>query len=150
MGSRPLTKRQIDSATYSGQNSSRDVRWDSTIPGLGIRVYPNGRKAFVLSYRCHGRKRLMTLGTYGVVTLEQARARAREALGQIANNLDPLEKRRLAISGETMADLCAAVVAGTGVEDCEFVGLSVVFQIQKVMLTSYLAHFCGVPALPPT
>lgn len=108
MGSRPLTKRQIDSATYSGQNSSRDVRWDSTIPGLGIRVYPNGRKAFVLSYRCHGRKRLMTLGTYGVVTLEQARARAREALGQIANNLDPLEKRRLAISGETMADLCAA------------------------------------------
>ena len=68
-----LTKRKIDSFEYEGQNGSRDVRWDDRLPGFGVRIYPNGKRSFVLSYRCHGRKRLMVLGPYGVLTLEQAR-----------------------------------------------------------------------------
>ncbi len=46
-----LTKRSIDGFHYQGDGHSRDVRWDSAVRGLGLRVYPSGRKAFVLSYR---------------------------------------------------------------------------------------------------
>ncbi len=38
---------------------SRDVRWDSEVSGLGMRLYPGGKGAFVFSYRANGRKRLM-------------------------------------------------------------------------------------------
>ncbi len=60
-----LTKRNIDSARYEGDGSSRDVRWDAAMPGFGLRVYPSGRKSFVLSYRNGaGRKRMIVLGAY--------------------------------------------------------------------------------------
>ena len=72
-----LTKKGIDSFAYQGNNGTRDVRWDSPLPGFGVRLYPNGKKAFVLSYRVNGRKRLMTLCNYGVLTLDQARDLAR-------------------------------------------------------------------------
>ncbi len=71
-----LTKRSIDSFRHRG---GWDVRWDTAVPGFGVRVYPSGKKAFVLSYRARGRKRLMVLGRYGAdLTLDQARTRARK------------------------------------------------------------------------
>jgi hypothetical protein len=71
-----LTKRAIDAFTYTGDGISRDVQWDASLSGFGVRIYPSGKKAFVLSYREAGRKRLLTLGAYGPVTLEQARQQA--------------------------------------------------------------------------
>ena len=78
-----LTKRSIDGFTYQGTNGKRDIRWDDRLPGFGVRIYPNGKKSFVLSYRVNGRKRLMALGAYGVLTLDQARSRARRHLSHI-------------------------------------------------------------------
>ena len=103
-----LTKRKIDSFSYQGHGVSRDVRWDGLIPGFGIRIYPSGRKTFVLSYRCNGRKRLMSLGVYGVITLDEARDLARKALVNVASDIDPLDQRQLAIQGDSVADLCQA------------------------------------------
>jgi integrase len=73
-----------------------------------MRIYPNGRKSFVLSYRCNGRKRLMTLGRHGVITLDEARTLARKALVDVAAEKDPLDQRQLANQGESVADLCDA------------------------------------------
>ena len=87
-----LTKRTVDAATYRG--SGRHVVWDGEVRGFGLRVYPSGRKAFVLSYRIHGRKRLLTLGAYGVLTVQGGRDAARKALGQVAEGDDPLESRK--------------------------------------------------------
>ena len=87
-----LTKRTGDAATYEG--SGRCAVWDSEVAGFGLRVYPSGRKAFVLSYRIYGRKRLLTLGAYGVLTVQQGREAARKALGQVARGDDPLESRK--------------------------------------------------------
>ncbi len=75
-----LTKRLIDSYVYEGQKGDRDVRWDDRLPGFGVRNYPTGRKSFVLSYRLHGRKCLMVIGRYGVLTLDMARDTARQAM----------------------------------------------------------------------
>ena len=96
----PLTKRIIDQAEYSGDGISRCFQWDDTLPGFGIRIYPSGKKSFVLSYRTRGRKRLLTIGKYGVLTLQEARERARRALVQISDGEDPLAERKGRASGE--------------------------------------------------
>lgn len=98
-----LTKRQLESASYSGTGNARCVLWDDDPRGLGLRIFPSGRKAFVLSYRTVGRKRLMNLGDYGVLTLDIARRRAKAELASIENeNRDPLaEKRKRELEART-------------------------------------------------
>jgi integrase len=97
-----LTKRGIDAAHYKGDGNSRDVRWDDKVTGLGLRIYPTGRKAFILSYRTPtGRSRMMTLGAYGVLTLDNARERARKELVKVMDGGDPLADRQTASSAET-------------------------------------------------
>ncbi len=103
-----LTKRAIDAFRYRG---GWDVRWDDEIPGFGIRVYPSGKKAFVLSYRTKGRKRLMVLGRYGAdLTLDQARERAQKQLVKVRDGTDPLEERQRAAQGRTFGDLITSYI----------------------------------------
>lgn len=108
-----LTKRFIDSIEYIGPIPRRHIEWDD-IPGFGIRIYPKikkgkkSRKAFVLNYRFCGRERLMTLGTYGVITLIQARDDAREYLVGLKKGIDPLAERKKLTQGEDVKALCDA------------------------------------------
>ena len=97
-----LTQRGIKSAAYRG---GWDVRWDSAITGLGLRIYPSGKKAFLVSYRIHGRKRRMTLGSFGTITLDQARRKARRELGKVEDGRDPLGEREQKAQGETFGEL---------------------------------------------
>lgn len=101
-----LTKTVIDGARYSGSAGERVVLWDDEIPGFGLRIYPSGKRAYVLSYRSNGRKRLMTIGPHGVFTLQQARDRSRQLCSQVIGKSDPLAERKRAALGETVADLC--------------------------------------------
>lgn len=91
-----LTKREIDAARYQGDGASRDIRFDGDdgLPGFGLRIYPSGRRSFVLQYRHRNRVRLLTLGQYGVLTLSEARQRARKHLVQVGDGRDPLEERQ--------------------------------------------------------
>lgn len=91
-----LTKRLIDTYTYSAEDGKKDIRWDSDIAGFGLRIYPSGKKSFVLFYRQDGTQRLFTIGQYGKVTLEQAKDVARKKLGEVADGKDPLLTRRSA------------------------------------------------------
>jgi integrase len=110
-----LTKRTIDAATYTGENNARCVLWDDDPPGFGLRLFPSGKRSFVLSYRVNNRKRMMTIGAYGPLTLDQARKKARAELAKVeTGNADPLEERQKAARGETIADLCAAYMERHG------------------------------------
>lgn len=110
-----LTKRVIDTAAYQGAGNARCVLWDSEVPGFGLRIFPSGKKAFLLSYRVQGRKRLMTIGTYGVLTLDQARTNARALLAKVeTESADPLADRRRDAQGETLRDLCTAYMERHG------------------------------------
>lgn len=111
MPSRKLTKKAIDAFKYEGDGKSRDVRWDAEVPGLGLRLYPSGRKAFVLSYRASGTKRLMALGNFGVLTLDQARERARRYLVNVADGEDPLDIRRRESQTKSLGDLIQEYIA---------------------------------------
>jgi len=101
-----LTKGRIDGFKYEGDGKSRDVRWDGAVSGLGLRIYPSGRKAFVLSYRLYGRKRLLTLGEFGPLTLDTARDKALKRKAEVIDGGDLLEKRQAAASARTVRDLC--------------------------------------------
>lgn len=103
-----LTQSTVNKAEYKGHDNERHIVWDTNIQGFGLRVYPSGRKAYVLSYRHHGRKRLMTIATHGVETLAQAQSKAKIELGKVAADTDPLAIKQKNAKGDTVADLCAA------------------------------------------
>ena len=100
-----LTKRAIDTATYEGPAPRRDIRWDDTLSGFGLRIYPTGKKAFVLSYRSGGRKRLLTIGQYGPITLAEATNRAKKTLATVLDGDDPVEARRAKAQAATVNEL---------------------------------------------
>lgn len=49
---------------------------------------------FIVRYRHAGTRRLLTLGTYGSVTLHQARELAKKELAQVADKKDPVQLRK--------------------------------------------------------
>ncbi|SFN15133.1 protein of unknown function [Nitrosomonas communis] len=87
-----LTKTIIDKAEYIGDSATgeRCVIWDGSLAGFGLRVYPAGKKSFILSYRYNGRKRLIIIGQYVLLTLEQARKEAKKYLVDVIQGDDPL------------------------------------------------------------
>ncbi len=98
-----LNKRTIDAAGYKGQGA--DYRWDSEISGFGLRVYPSGRKSFVVTYRVRGKQRFLTIGRYGEMTLDQARTEALLTLGRARKGEDPAGERLASRRAPTIADL---------------------------------------------
>ena len=74
--------------------SSRYRVWDSEIQGFHVRISPKGRKTFVLTYRYEGFVKEFTIGTYGNLTIEEARRLAKKLAGQVADNIDVSAKRK--------------------------------------------------------
>ncbi len=50
-----LTKRVIDAAKYHGSGGC--YLWDAELANFGLRLYPSGRKSFVVNYRVRGKQR---------------------------------------------------------------------------------------------
>jgi hypothetical protein len=69
-----------------------------------LRVYPSGRKAFVLSYRFSGRKKLYTIGDFGVYTPDQARFVTPEELPRLWAAIE--EEPNIYISGFFSCSAC--------------------------------------------
>ena len=73
---------------------SRYRVWDSEIQGFHVRISPKGRKTFVLTYRYEGFVKEFTIGTYGNLTIEEARRLAKKLAGQVADNIDVSAERK--------------------------------------------------------
>ena len=81
------------------------IIWDRSVTGLGFKVFPSGRKAYVLSYRIGNRKRLATLARCSEISLREARERAGAELVRIRNGeTDPLRRREQAMKAPTVND----------------------------------------------
>lgn len=80
--------------------------WDDKVKGLGVALYPTGRKAFVLFYReADGKQHRVTLGRPGEMTLLDARKRAGTELTGIRNGeAGPKERRQEAQEAPTVQD----------------------------------------------
>jgi integrase len=101
-----LTKRSVESAR---PEPGRDVfLWDSALPGFGLRVKPTGARSYIVQYRTwSGRSKRMTLGRHGVLTVDEARSAARQALASAARGDDPAGEKaaaRRAITFSEFAD----------------------------------------------
>ena len=102
-----LTKREVDAA------EARDERyhlWDTKLAGFGLRVEKSGTKTFVARYRADGGgrtapRRFVTIGRFGVLTVDEARKHARMLLGAAAKGDDPAMERQARRREMTMSAL---------------------------------------------
>ena len=107
-GSHPVnvTKDRIRKFQYQGNGKSRCVYWDTVLTGFGVRVYPSGKKSYVISYRFEGRKRLHTLGKVEAYRqVDDARDSARGVLADVSKGSDPQAERKRAQNSPLMRDL---------------------------------------------
>jgi integrase len=98
-----LTKRSADAASAVG---SELFLWDDELPGFGLRVKKSGARSFIVQYRnANGRSRRLTLGHYGVLTVEEGRRAAKLALAEVVKGADPAENKKLARGAMTIEEL---------------------------------------------
>lgn len=88
-----LTAQSVDKMKPT---SKRQQITDDHCPGLNLIVQPTGKKGWAVRYRVNGKHRRMTLGAYPVLSLADARQRAREVLAAAAEGRDPAEEVRAA------------------------------------------------------
>ena len=104
---KPLTDRAIQGLKPAPPGKRRLV-WDAIVPGLACRVTDQGAKSFVLVTRYPGAPHPAprSLGTYGAVSLEDARVKARAWLALIAKGVDPatVEAERQAQTFKAIAE----------------------------------------------
>ena len=88
-----LTKRTVEGAFPARQGY--ELR-DTEVPGFLCKVAPTGRKTFMLQYRTlGGERRKPAIGTWGELTVDQARTIAQKWLAEVREGKDPsLAKRR--------------------------------------------------------
>lgn len=81
MPSMKLTKSAVDSARPEARDY--EIR-DTVVPGFFCKITRAGRKVFMLSYRTPtGERRKPSLGTYGQITVDQARKLAQDFLAGV-------------------------------------------------------------------
>lgn len=116
-----LNKRTVEGLEAK---SRRYFVWDSALKGFGVRIEPSGRKTFLCRYRSAGARRQYLLGTFGAVTVEEARGEARRVLSASVLGKDlaqsRYEARRAVRFGELvdifLAEHVSKLKPGTAVE----------------------------------
>ena len=99
---------------------------DDSLAGFGVRL-TQGSKTFILERRILGRNRRMTIGPFGPLTVEMARKRADELIGDVARGRDPAQEKIDIRRASTFGDLCDlylerhAIRKKTGYEDKQII-----------------------------
>lgn len=103
-----ITKRSVEALTPDVGGKELLV-FDDELSGFAIRVFPSGRKSYLVQYRDRqGRTRRYTIGSAEVFTPLQAREEAIELLRAARKGIDPSDARaqeRQALTVAALADL---------------------------------------------
>ncbi|MBA3576622.1 MAG: tyrosine-type recombinase/integrase [Sphingomonas sp.] len=86
------------------------VEWCGVLAGFGCRVRSTGSKSFIAQYRIGGRNspvRKVTIGTYGKLTVEEAREAASKVLAKAQLGEDVASARAKQRTEMTVAQLCS-------------------------------------------
>ena len=70
------------------------ILFDKSLPGFGLRIYPSGRKVYIVQARIEGRTRRIVIARHGEMELNEARRRARDMLARIRAGGNPAEDIR--------------------------------------------------------
>jgi integrase len=70
--------------------------WDSSVPGLGLRLRDGGSKTWIFRYRVGSRQPNIKIGPYGSINLQAARKRAAQLTLEVQAGGDPARSRKTA------------------------------------------------------
>ena len=99
---RTLSKRVVDRLSVNGKDA---IFWDRDLAGFGVRVYPSGKKVFVVQTRAFGRSKRVSLGKHGDITTEIARKNAGAVIARIKKGQPPVPAEPAPAPDPTVADL---------------------------------------------
>ena len=108
-----LSGRAVDRLSVAGRDR---IFWDRELAGFGVRVYPSGRKVYVVQSRAQGGPRRVTLGAHGELATTQARLRAAQAIDRIKRGEEPAAPP--AQAGATVGDLAARYLSAHVAVNC--------------------------------
>lgn len=98
-----LIKREVEGAPVRTKDY---IIWDDQVSGFGCRIFPSGKRGYLVQYRVGTRTRRLALGLHGHLTVEEARKLAKIRLGEVAKGADPSEERHRQRKSATVAQLC--------------------------------------------
>jgi integrase len=85
----------------------RDTRWDSVVPGLGVRRYASGRVIYFVQLEAAGRTISVTIGNAATITRRQARDITRRIKLRALTGNDPVRTRKEVRATPSFADFLA-------------------------------------------
>jgi integrase len=98
-----LTKRVVDSFLPALKDI---IHFDEEIKGFGVRILPSGQKTYLVQYRDGGRTHRVKIGRHGTLTVDEARKRAQELLGNVAKGKNPAAELREHRRAPRISDVC--------------------------------------------
>ena len=101
-----LTQRTVETATCPPGRKDALV-FDGVTRGFGLRITAAGSKVFLAQYQAASGKRRVAIGSFGVLTVEEARKRAKVILGGAADGRDPFAERRETAATQRSAETTA-------------------------------------------
>ncbi len=103
-----LTKTAVEGAELPATGNA--FLWDDSLPGFGLRVTAKGVRSYIVQARVAGKSRRVTLGRHGVLTVDQARKRAKAELGRMSEGTDPTEVKRRAKAAQKRDEIMAVTL----------------------------------------
>jgi integrase len=94
-----LTDREFTARTQPG------TMRDSEYRQLELRIRDSGAKAWAIRYYLHGKQRRFTIGEFPAISVADARQRAKDALRDIEDRIDPAIEKRQRRDADTFDDL---------------------------------------------
>jgi len=108
-----LTKSYIDKIKPPAAGYA--LHWCEQDRGFALRVTATGKQTFIVQGRVNGKELRVTIGPYGVFTVDQARDAAREYLRSMRLGVDPRDAKREAQAAKvTLRDVADAYMARPG------------------------------------
>lgn len=89
-----FTKTSIEQLPLPEKPGSYQIYRDDKLPGFCVRVTSNGIKTFIIDKKVNNKLRRITIGRFGILTVEQASKEAQKILGQFATGIDPWQERK--------------------------------------------------------
>ena len=82
------------------QDKAQAFLWDSVAPGLGLRVTPAGKPAYIFQSTFQGRTLRVTIGSPSAWSIPKAQEKARELRRQIDEGRDPREVKAATVAAD--------------------------------------------------
>lgn len=103
-----LTKTIVETLELPEPPKTQKFYWADDPKGFGVRVTETGSRSYIVQRMVNGKSVRFTIGQHGVLTLEQARDRARKRLVEMVDGINPHDAKRAArAQTETLEELAA-------------------------------------------